>query len=79
MAWRTTFKEGLKLLQMKPTVESMYRLRKWNTLGEGENAEYVYLAAKDAKEYYKRHKHDIGALKKSFELDWLNEYFKKYQ
>jgi len=79
MAWRTTFREVLKLLQMKPTVESMYRLRKWNTLGEGENAEYVYLAAKDANEYYKRHKHDIGALKKSFELDWLNEYFKKYQ
>lgn len=79
MAWRTTFREVLKLLQMKPTVESMHRLRKWNTLGEGDNAEYVYLGAKDANEYYKRNKHDIGALKLSFELDWLNQYFKKYQ
>ena len=31
-------------------------------------------------EYYQQHKHDITALKKSFELDWLNEQFKqKYQ
>ncbi len=79
MAWRTTFREVLKLLQMKPTVESMHRLKKWNTLGEGPHSEYVYLGAKDANEYYRLHKHDIDALKKSYELDWLNEYFKKYQ
>lgn len=80
MSWRTTFREVLKLLQMTPTVESKYRLKKWMQLGTDKYADYVYLAAKDATEYYQQHKHDISALKKSFELDWLNEQFKqKYQ
>ena len=80
MSWRTTFREVLKLLQMTPTVESRYRLKKWCELGVGNNAEYVYLGAKDAQSYYKDHKHDINALKKSFELDWLNQQFnEKYQ
>ena len=80
MSWRTTFREVLKLLQMKPTVESKYRLKKWMQLGSDKYADYVYLAAKDATEYYQQHKHDMTALQKSFELDWLNEQFKqKYQ
>lgn len=79
MSWRTTFREVLKLLQMKPTVESRHRLKKWTELGEGDYSEYVFLGAKDAVEYHDKNKHDIDALKKSYELDWLNEYFKKYQ
>jgi hypothetical protein len=79
MSWRTTFREVLKLLQTKPTVESMYRLKKWKQLGTGDNSDYVYLGAKDAVDYYEQHKDDMDALKLSFELDWLNEYFKKYQ
>ena len=79
MAWRTTFREVIKLLQMKPTVESRFRLKKWTQLGEGQYSEYVYLGAKDAVDYYDKHKHDMDALKQSYELDWLNQYFKKYQ
>jgi hypothetical protein len=76
MSWRTTFREVLKLLQMPKTVESVYRLKKWSEMGQGDFSEYVYLAAKDATEYYQSHKNDMDALKKSFELDWLNHKFK---
>ena len=77
MAWRTTFREVLKLKQMVPTVESRHRLKKWCELGHGDYSEYVYLGAKDALDYYDHHKHDINALKLSYELDWLNNYFKQ--
>ena len=75
MAWRTTFREVIKLLQMKKTVESNHRLNKWCTLGQGDHAEYVYLASQDAQNYFNDNKNDLDALKLSFELEWLNKLF----
>ena len=77
MAWRTTFREVLKLLQMPPTVESKYRLKKWSTLGVGAYAESVLNGANDAMEYFSKNQNNIDALKLSFELDWLNLYYSK--
>ena len=70
------FREVLKLCEMKPTVESRHRLKKWCELGKGEYASYVQRGALDAVEYYEEHKDDSSALLYSYELDWLKEKFK---
>ena len=45
LAYRSSFREVIKLLQMKPTVESQYRLKKWLTLGKGKNKEWLHRGA----------------------------------
>jgi len=76
MAWRTTFREVVKLNMLKPTVESRYRLKKWCELGTGKNAEWVYKGAQDATEFFNKNSNNSVELHKSYELDWLKEKFK---
>ena len=76
LAWRTAFREVIKLCQTIPTVESKYRLKKWCELGVGKNADWVLKGAQDAKEFIK----DKNDLKKSYDFDWIKNYFeKKYE
>ena len=76
MAWRTTFREVVKLNMLKPTVESRYRLKKWCELGIGKNADWVYKGAQDAKEFFKKNKHNSSELFKTYEITWLTDYYK---
>ena len=76
MAWRTTFREEVKLNMLKPTVESRFRLKKWCELGTGKNAEWVYKGAQAATEFYNANSNNSVELLKSYELEWLNEKFK---
>ena len=75
ISWRVAFREVLKLCEMKPTVESRHRLKKWCELGTGDHAEWVHKGAKDALEYFEVHKSDKNALMLSYELDWLKRKF----
>ena len=75
ISWRVAFREVIKLCEMKPTVESRHRLKKWCELGKGDNALYVQQGALNAVEYYKEHKDDMNALKLSYELEWLKNKF----
>ena len=75
ISWRVAFREVLKLCEMKPTVESQYRLKKWCELGKGPYASLVQKGALDAVKYYEKNKHDKRALMLSYELDWLKEKF----
>ena len=75
ISWRVAFREVLKLCEMKPTVESQYRLKKWCELGKGLYASLVQKGALDAVKYYEENKHDKHALMLSYELDWLKEKF----
>jgi hypothetical protein len=76
MAWRTTFREVVKLNMLKPTIESRYRLKKWCELGIGKNADWVYKGAQDAKEFFKKNKHNPSELFKTYEITWLTDYYK---
>ena len=76
ISWRVAFREVLKLCEMKPTVESRFRLKKWCELGVGNYADLVQKGALDAVEYYKEVNGDKNALQLSYELDWLKEKFK---
>jgi hypothetical protein len=75
MAWRTAFREVLKLKHSLPDVESEYRLRMWlSNAGEVPNAKWSQWGAEDAVEYYNEVNGDFTALKKSYEWDWLATY-----
>jgi hypothetical protein len=74
-AWRTAFREVLKLKASLPDVENEYRLNVWlsNTV-EMKNANWSQWGAEDAVEYYDQVDGDFAALKKSYEWDWLASY-----
>ena len=75
ISWRVSFREVLKLCEMKPTVESKHRLKKWCELGKGQYADLVQRGALDAVEYYKEVDGNKDALHLSYELSWLKEKF----
>ena len=73
MAWRTAFREVLKL-RGSTDVESQYRLKQWLTNGWGANGEWSVLGAEDAVEYYESVGGDFTELKKSYDWAWLATY-----
>jgi len=75
LAWRTAFREVIKLLQAKPTVEGSFRLKKWLALGEGENADWVYKGSNDAKEFYDKNSDNHNQLMLSYDFEWLKKYY----
>jgi hypothetical protein len=80
LAWRTAFREVIKLLQNKPTVENNHRLKKWLTVGEGVNAEWCLRGANDAQEFYQTHGSDLKQLMLSYDFEWLKQHYEsKYK
>jgi hypothetical protein len=72
MAWRTAFRECIKLRASLPNVENEYRLRQWLT--ENEYSQWSHLGAQDAVEYYDSVDGDFTELKKSYDWAWLSTY-----
>ena len=75
LAWRTAFREVIKLLQAKMTVEGKFRLKKWLTMGVGENADWVHKGANDAKNYFDEYKDNYDELMKSYDFEWLKGHY----
>jgi hypothetical protein len=73
MAWRTAFREVLKLRASLPDVESEYRLNKWLAPAEGKG-EWSSKGAEDAVEYYDAVGGDFAELRKSYDWAWLASY-----
>jgi hypothetical protein len=73
MAWRTAFREALKL-RGNTDVESEYRLNRWCANGKGANAQWSSLGAQDAVEYYEEVGGDFAELRKSYDWAWLASY-----
>ena len=74
MAWRTAFREVLKL-KCNTDVESEYRLNKWLTISMSEPyGQYSIYGAEDAVEYYTSVNGDFDELKKSYDWSWLASY-----
>ena len=75
MAWRTAFREALKLRASLPDVENEYRLNMWlSDAGEVLNSDWSRWGAEDAVEYYEAVNGDPTELRKSYEWDWLASY-----
>ena len=73
-AWRTAFREAVKLCASLPDVESEYRLNAWLNNGDGWNGEWSRDGAADGVEYFEQVQGDFDALRKSYEWDWLASY-----
>ena len=73
MAWRTAFREALKL-KGSDDVESQYRLNRWCANGTGVNAQWSSLGAQDAVEYYEEVGGNFDELRKSYDWAWLASY-----
>ena len=75
LAWRTAFREVIKLCQAKLTVETQFRLKKWCELGTGKNADWVLNGAQDAKEFYEKNSDKYDQLMLSYDFEWLKNYY----
>jgi hypothetical protein len=79
MAWRTAFRECIKLKHSLPDVENEYRLSQWlsNTRTFRsllQNSEWSVRGAEDAVEYYEQVNGDFAELRKSYDWEWLASY-----
>ena len=74
MAWRTAFREAIKLKHSLPDVENDYRLRQWLTVGRGNNGVFSVMGAQDAVEYYQSVDGNFEQLRKTYEWSWLATY-----
>ena len=75
MAWRTAFREVIKLKASLPDVESEYRLNKWLDINSNEaDPQWSRLGAEDAEEYYNSVNGDFAELRKSYDWAWLASY-----
>lgn len=76
--WRTSFREVVKMRlfsETQPTVETSYRLKTWLNKAEGNNAEWCLRGASDAVAYYDEVAGEYTELMRSFDWDWLREYY----
>jgi hypothetical protein len=74
-AWRSAFREALKLRNDQTTMDNQYRLKIWTTRGEGEIGEWSVKGACDAVEYWESVAGNFDKLKLSYEWSWLRDYF----
>jgi hypothetical protein len=75
MAWRTAFRECIKLRASLPNVENKYRLNQWlKENNHNDCVKYSHLGAEDAVEYYESVGGAIEELKKSYDWAWLATY-----
>jgi hypothetical protein len=75
MAWRTAFRECIKLRASLPNVENEYRLKQWLQKNNHDDCvKYSHLGAEDAVEYYESVDGDFAELKKSYDWGWLATY-----
>ena len=76
MAWRTAFREVIKLKNSLPDVESEYRLEKWLTVNYGASpySQWSIIGAQDAVEYYNSVNGKFEELRKSYDWVWLSSY-----
>ena len=75
-AWRTSFRECVKLAYAKDSM-SKTRLEAWLNNGNGDFAEYSIKGAKDALHYCNEVNGDLNQLKLSYEWQWLSDRFTK--
>jgi hypothetical protein len=73
MAWRTAFRECIKLRHSLPDVENEYRLNQWLTR-DNTVEQWSKKGAEDAVEYYESVGGNIVELRKSYDWAWLATY-----
>jgi len=78
MAWRTAFRETLKLKYMyslQKDIDTEYRINAWLNSNKGEFGEWSQKGATDAVEYFIKIAGELELIQLSYEWDWLDSYF----
>jgi len=77
IAWRSAFRECIKLKHSLPNIENQYRLEQWLTANQQGDSigEWSCTGARDAVDYYDSVQGSFDALLCSYEWDWLENYF----
>jgi len=78
LTWRTAFRECIKLkddVERTDSVESTYSMETWLTQAKGLYAESSLQGARDALEYYNDVNGDYTELMRSYEWEWLKDYY----
>jgi hypothetical protein len=73
-AWRTAFREVIKLRASLPDIESEYRIKQWLSKGAGPNGVFSCHGAQDAIDYFDEVNGELTELRKSYEWSWLASY-----
>jgi hypothetical protein len=73
MAWRTAFRECIKLRDSLPNVENEFRLNQWLTK-DNTKEQWSKKGAEDAVEYYESVDGNFIELRKSYDWAWLSTY-----
>jgi hypothetical protein len=76
-AWRTAFREVIKLRDKNGSVVSEYRLQKWLDSSDTEFGIWSQRGAKDAIEYYNDVNGEFDKLRLTYEWKWLSNHFSK--
>ena len=76
-AWRTAFREVVKLMQ-KDTKEASLLVNRWETFAYGPNAEWVLQGARQAVDFYTANWGLSDVLAKTVEWVWLRSYFEEF-
>jgi len=76
-AWRTAFRETVKLTMRDNQEQSKQWLKRWLSFAEGAHSEWVLLGAQQGHEYALQHRGNIEELLKTVDWNWLSEYFHK--
>ena len=73
MAWRTAFRECIKLRHSLPDVENEYRLNQWLTV-DNSKEKWSQKGAEDAVEFYDAVDGNFAQLRNSYDWAWLAGY-----
>jgi hypothetical protein len=78
IAWRSAFRECLKLKHSLPDVENSYRLEQWLKAPTASSiACWSAVGASDAVKYYNSVQGSFDALRLTYEWDWCADYLFK--
>jgi hypothetical protein len=76
MAWRTAFREAVKLkyyLSQTADIETEYRLEMWLEGSNGVNGQYSQLGAQAGVDYYNVCQGNLAKLQSTYEWQWLDQ------
>ena len=78
IAWRSAFRECLKLKHSLPNIDNNYRLTQWLSTNKASTvAGWSAIGAKDAVDYYESVQGDFDKLRLTYEWEWLADYLFK--
>lgn len=75
-AWRTAFREAVKLSTTHSTEAHLW-LQRWTAFAEGEHAEWVLTGAREGQEYAEQNQKNMDELRKTVDWNWLQERFEE--